>query len=81
MLSLAWFLLFGSKCGCSNSMFDLFEESVNFIYVFEILDIILFNCYELLIYIKLQISSRNLDRVRKLKSAMTRPTARVQKVC
>lgn len=28
----------------------------------------------------LQISSRNLDRVRKLKSAMTRLTARVQKV-
>lgn len=28
----------------------------------------------------MQISSRNLDRVRKLKSAMTRLTARVQKV-
>ncbi|CAJ2656685.1 unnamed protein product [Trifolium pratense] len=28
-----------------------------------------------------KISSRNLDRVRKLKSAMTRLTARVQKVC
>jgi len=27
-----------------------------------------------------QISNRNLDRVRKLKSAMTRLTARVQKV-
>lgn len=28
----------------------------------------------------MQISSRNLDRVRKLKSAMTRLTGRVQKV-
>lgn len=29
----------------------------------------------------IQISSRNLDCVRKIKSAMTRLTARVQKVC
>lgn len=32
-------------------------------------------------FTNLQISSRNLDRVRKLKSAMTRLTSRVQKVC
>lgn len=77
MHSLTWFLLVGLKCGCSSSMSDL-EESV--ILFFEILNFILFNCYELLNYINLQISSRNLDRVRKLKSAMTRLTARVQKV-
>ena len=40
----------------------------------------LFSPYLVALLLAPQISSRNLDRVRKLKSGMTRLTARVQKV-
>jgi len=60
-------LLSGLKCVCSTSLSTFFF--LTFLDLSWTLD-----------YCNLQISSRNLDRVRKLKSAMTRLTARVQKV-